>query len=79
MGSVGTISVNGVTAMIAPWAEDEVALADFGDQRLDARFAVLLSDLGNRPNLAIPAACGGRAEMKAAYRFSTTSRSPSTR
>ena len=55
--------------MIAPWAEDEVALADFGDQRLDARFAVLLSDLGNRPNLAIPAACGGRAEMKAAYRF----------
>ena len=30
---------------------------------------VLLSDLGNRPNLSIPAACGGRAETKAAYRF----------
>ena len=30
---------------------------------------MLLSDLGNRPNLSIPAACGGRAEMKAAYRF----------
>ena len=55
--------------MIAPWAEDEVALADFGDQRLDTRMVTLLSDLGNRPNLSIPAACGGRAEMKAAYRF----------
>ena len=31
--------------------------------------AILLSDLGNRPILSIPAACGGRAEMKAAYRF----------
>src|SRR5438552_19130847 len=43
--------------------------ADFGDERLDARVITLLSALGNRPNLSIPAACGGRAEMKAAYRF----------
>ena len=25
--------------------------------------------MGSRPNLSIPAACGGRAEMQAAYRF----------
>ena len=43
--------------------------AHFGDERLDDRMAILLSDLGNRPILSIPAACGGRAEMKAAYRF----------
>lgn len=55
--------------MLAPWAQHEVATVDLDDQRLDDRLAVLLSDLGNRPNLSIPAACGGRAEMKAAYRF----------
>ena len=55
--------------MIAPWAEEEAALADFGDKRLDGRLVTLLSDLGSRPNLSIPAACSGRAEMKAAYGF----------
>jgi hypothetical protein len=51
------------------WAQEEVASVDLGDERLDARAAMLLSTLGNRPNLSIPAACGGRAEMQAAYRF----------
>jgi hypothetical protein len=55
--------------MIASWAREESAGAHFGDQRLDDRMAILLSDLGNRPVLSIPAACGGRAEMKGAYRF----------
>ena len=55
--------------MIAPWALDEVAGAKLGDKRLDARFAIVLSSLGDRPVLSIPAACGGRAEMKGAYRF----------
>jgi Transposase DNA-binding/Transposase Tn5 dimerisation domain len=55
--------------MIAPWASEEMRTADFDDERLDARVVTLLSALGNRPNLSIPAACGGRAEMKAAYRF----------
>jgi len=55
--------------MIAPWAQEEAALADFGDKRLDDRFVTLLSELGSRPNLSIPAACRGRAEMKAAYGF----------
>jgi hypothetical protein len=55
--------------MIAPWAKEECAGVHFGDERLDDRMAILLSDLGNRPYLSIPAACGGRAETKAAYRF----------
>jgi hypothetical protein len=55
--------------MIAPWAKEESAGAHFGDERLDDRMTILLSDLGSRPFLSIPAACGGRAEMKAAYRF----------
>jgi hypothetical protein len=55
--------------MIAPWAKDELATADLGDDRLDARAVLLLSALGRRPNLSLPAACRGRAELKAAYRF----------
>jgi hypothetical protein len=55
--------------MIAPWAKEEVEDADLGDERLDARLERVLSALGNRPNLSIPAACGGRAEMEGAYRF----------
>src|SRR5580658_7890451 len=55
--------------MIAPWAMEEAKTVDLGDARLNSRFELLLSALGNRPNLSIPAACGGRAEMEAAYRF----------
>ena len=55
--------------MIAPWAKEEMTTADLGDDRLDARAVMLLSALGSRPSLSIPAACRGRAEMKAAYRF----------
>lgn len=55
--------------MIAPWAKEEMATVDLGDGRLDSRVAKLLSELGNRPHLSIPAACGGGPEMKAAYRF----------
>jgi hypothetical protein len=55
--------------MIMPWAKEEVGTADLGDKRLDARLITLVSELGSRPNLSIPAACQGRAEMTAAYRF----------
>jgi hypothetical protein len=55
--------------MISAWAQEEVASVDFGDERLDTRVATLLASLGNHPNMSIPAACGGRAEMQAAYRF----------
>jgi hypothetical protein len=55
--------------MIAPWAEEELSTVAMGDKRLDTRAVTLLSKLGQRPNLSIPAACGGRAETKAAYAF----------
>jgi hypothetical protein len=61
--------VNGVTAMASTWADDEMAAADFGDERLNDRAAMILAAVGSRPNLSIPAACQGRAEMTAAYRF----------
>jgi hypothetical protein len=55
--------------MIAPWVQDELMTADLDDERLDRRFELLLSALAERPNLSIPAACRGRAETMAAYRF----------
>jgi hypothetical protein len=42
---------------------------DLQDTRLTKRLEQLLTDLGDRPTLSIPAACGGHAEMTAAYRF----------
>jgi hypothetical protein len=55
--------------MVDSWVIDEVAAADLNDARLNERFAQVLSDLGQRPTASIPAACGGYAEMTAAYRF----------
>jgi Transposase DNA-binding/Transposase Tn5 dimerisation domain len=55
--------------MVSQWAQMEVASANLGDERLDTRLCVLLSALGDRPNLSIPAACGGHADTQAAYRF----------
>jgi hypothetical protein len=55
--------------MRTPWAIEEADTANLGDARLNDRLVELLSMLGSRPNLSIPAACGGRAEMAAAYRF----------
>jgi Transposase DNA-binding/Transposase Tn5 dimerisation domain len=51
------------------WALDEMSGVDLNDKRLDERLTQLLSDLGERPTLSIPAACGGAAETAAAYRF----------
>jgi hypothetical protein len=55
--------------MLASWAKEEMASVELGDERLDARVVTVLSALGSRPTVSIPAACGGRAEMQAAYRF----------
>src|SRR5438552_7021791 len=55
--------------MLAPWVVDEMKNADLKDKRLDARLREVLSQLGTRPTTSIPAACGGHAEMTAAYRF----------
>lgn len=48
---------------------DEVLGADFGDKRLNQRLVTVVEQLGAQPNLSIPAATNGRAEMEAAYRF----------
>jgi len=55
--------------MLAPWVTDEVKTAKLNDKRLNERLAEVLSQLAARPTASIPAACGGRAEMVAAYRF----------
>jgi hypothetical protein len=57
------------THEIAPWAQEEMATASLNDKRLDQRLTELLSALGDQPGASIPAACGGYAEMRAAYRF----------
>jgi hypothetical protein len=55
--------------MPAPWAREEMENVDLEDRRLNERLVHLLSALGDRPTASIPAACGGHAEMTAAYRF----------
>jgi hypothetical protein len=60
--------------MVSDWASAEAASADFGDERLNKRYAVIMSAIGNRPNLSIPAGCRGRAEMAATYRFTDNDR-----
>jgi len=51
------------------WAEEETQTADFGDERLKQRFSIILQQLGDKPQLSIPTACGGWSETIAAYRF----------
>ena len=55
--------------MAEAWAEAEMETADLHDARLNARLTEVLSQLGARPTASIPAACGGHAEMTAAYRL----------
>jgi hypothetical protein len=51
------------------WIEAETKGADFGDERLNRRYELLLERLSDKPTLSIPAACRGLAETTAAYRF----------
>jgi|GEM_PF-4012539 len=39
------------------WAKEEAKTADFGDERLNNRFAIILDQLGSKPQLSIPTAC----------------------
>jgi hypothetical protein len=55
--------------MLAPWIMEELNTTDLKDRRLNQRLAEVLSQLAARPTASIPAACGGRAEMEAAYRL----------
>jgi hypothetical protein len=61
--------VKGVTAMASPWVDEELRDVDLKDRRLNERLGEVLSQLGSRPTATIPAACGGHAEMTAAYRL----------
>lgn len=49
--------------------KDEVQGAALGDQRLTKRLGKVIEELGAKPNMSVPAATHGRAEMEAAYRF----------
>jgi hypothetical protein len=51
------------------WVVQETRTAQFGDERLDRRYALLLDRLSDKPSLSIPATCSGYAETVAAYRF----------
>ena len=55
--------------MSAPWVREEMKTADLNDKRLNDRLGELLTQFSDRPTASIPAACGGYAEMAAAYRF----------
>jgi len=55
--------------MLAPWVIEETKDVDLNDKRLNNRLAVILGLLGGHPTASIPAACGGAAELAAAYRF----------
>ena len=55
--------------MVIPWVLDEMKTVDLKDKRLNCRLQEVLSQLGAHPTASIPAACGGHAEMTAAYRL----------
>jgi hypothetical protein len=48
---------------------EEIDACDFGDSRLKTRLQLIAQRLLEKPNMSIPSACNGRAEMEAAYRF----------
>jgi hypothetical protein len=55
--------------MVAPWVSNEMATVDLKDKRLNNRLREVLSQLSGHPTASIPTACGGHAEMTAAYRL----------
>jgi hypothetical protein len=55
--------------MVEDWVAKEMRSANLEDKRLNQRLMAVLSQLAARPTASIPAACGGPAEMTAAYRF----------
>jgi hypothetical protein len=55
--------------MAESWIVEETRTVDLHDARLNARLREVLAQLSERPTASIPAACGGHAEMTAAYRL----------
>jgi hypothetical protein len=48
---------------------EELRGCDFGDARLSKRACKVIDALGQRPNISIPAALTGRADIEACYRL----------
>lgn len=55
--------------MLAPWVIEETETANLNDERLNKRLRLILAQFSERPMASIPTACGGCAELNAAYRF----------
>ena len=55
--------------MLPDWILREMKTVDLDDKRLNQRLRTVLSQLAEHPTASIPAACGGRTEMTAAYRL----------
>lgn len=51
------------------WAQEEFADLDLGDKRLNRRLVKLAETFSRQPTPSIPAACGGWADTRGAYRF----------
>jgi len=56
------------------WIEEELRTADLNHARLERRFQLILDRLAHKPSFKFTAACRGRAEVRAAYRFVNTKR-----
>jgi len=56
--------------MSQPWITEELKTVNLGDKRLNKRLGTILENFADRPNVGIPAACGGRNDLEAAYRMS---------
>ena len=55
--------------VLAPWVIEETETANLNDERLNKRLRLILAQFSERPMASIPTACGGCAELNAAYRF----------
>jgi len=51
------------------WVSEELDSADLNDKRLENRYRLLIDRLSRKPSLKFTAACTGRAEVDAAYKF----------
>ena len=51
------------------WVINESNGSNFGDERINKRYSIILEDLGKKPEISIPAASKGFKETIGAYRF----------
>ena len=58
-----------VELMSAVKLSDELRGCDFGDARLNKRARKVIDALGEKPNISLPAALAGRADIEACYRL----------